>query len=140
VSTAPNPVAEIFYSNALIRITRFMAIVAVAASAAAYALYGWKIAVGFFSGCLIAYLNFHWLKRVVIGLADQVTATSQAKSGRGVVVRFLLRYLLMGLGGYAIFTVSHAALYGLLAGLFLPIAGIACEAVYEVYTALARKF
>jgi hypothetical protein len=54
------------------------------------------------------------------------------------VLRFLLRYLLMGLSAYAIFTVSRASLYGLLAGLFLPVAGIACEAAYEVYAALAR--
>ena len=44
----------------------------------------------------------------------------------------------MGLAAYGILTVSPASLYGLLAGLFLPVAAIACEAAYEVYVALAR--
>lgn len=135
----PNPAAEAFYSNALNRITGLMAGIGIAGTLVAPVFYGWQIALGFFCGCAIAYLNFHWLRRVVNGLADRVTATGEAVSGKGIVARFLLRYLVMGLGGYAIFTVSHAALFGLLAGLFLPIAGIACEAVYEVYTALARK-
>ena len=46
-------------------------------------------------------------------------------------MRFLLRYVLMALGAYVIFTVSPASLYGLFAGLFLPVAAIACEAAYE---------
>jgi hypothetical protein len=54
------------------------------------------------------------------------------------VLRFLLRYFLMAAAAYAIFTVSRASLYGLFAGLFLPVAGIACEAAYELYIALAR--
>ena len=48
-----------------------------------------------------------------------------------MVLRFLLRYVLMALGAYVIFTVSPASLYGLFAGLFLPVAAIACEATYE---------
>jgi len=74
----------------------------------------------------------------VTALADRVTRTGKPQSGRGVVIRFLLRYLLMALAAYAIFSVSPASLYGLFAGLFLPVAGIACEAVYEIYVAYAR--
>jgi hypothetical protein len=55
-----------------------------------------------------------------------------------VIERFLLSYVLMGLAAYAIFTVSRASLNGLLAGLFLPVAGILCEVAYEVYAVLAR--
>ena len=60
-------------------------------------------------------------------------------SGRkGIVFRFLIRYLLMAVGAYVILTVSPASLNGLLAGLFLPVAAIGCEAIYELYVALAR--
>jgi hypothetical protein len=45
---------------------------------------------------------------------------------------------LMGLVAYGILTVSPVSLYGLLAGLFLPVVAIACEAAYEAYMALAR--
>ena len=55
-----------------------------------------------------------------------------------MVFRFLLRYILMAVRAYVILTVSPASLNGLLAGLFLPVAAILCEAGYEVYAALIR--
>jgi ATP synthase I chain len=129
---------EAFYAGAVTRIPRFMIVIAVLFTAGALIRFGWRIALGFGCGCAIAYLNFHWLERVVNALADRVTSTGKTQSGRGVVGRFLLRYLLMALAAYAILSVSPASLYGLFAGLFLPVAGIACEAVYEIYAAYAR--
>ncbi len=111
------------------RISRFMLVLALALSAASWWHYGWRIGLGFACGSAVAYLNFHWLKRVVSALADRATQSGQPQSSQGVVLRFLLRYVLMGLGAYVIFTVSRASLYGLLAGLFLPVAAIACEAL-----------
>jgi hypothetical protein len=46
----------------------------------------------------------------------------------------------MAAAAYVIFSVSPASVYGLFAGLFLPVGGIACEAAYEVYMALSRGF
>jgi len=132
--------AESFYAGAAARIPRFMILLALVLGAAAWLRYGWHIAVGFACGCAIAYLNFHWLERVVSALADRATQSGHAQSSGGIVFRFLLRYFLMALAAYAIFSVSPASLYGLFAGLFLPVAGIACEAVYELYTALSRGF
>ena len=83
---------------------------------------------GFAFGCAIAYLNFYWLKRVIVGFADRATGDRTSQSGQGIVFRFLLRYVLMALGAYVILTVSPASLNGLLAGLFLPVAAIGCEA------------
>ncbi len=136
VTTDPN--GEAFYSGALDRISRLMVVLAVGLSAAAWLRYGWRVALGFACGSAVAYLNFHWLKRVVIALADRATQSGQTQSSQGVVLRFLLRYVLMALGAYVIFTVSRASLYGLLAGMFLPVAAIACEAAYELWVALAR--
>jgi len=130
---------ESFYSAAAARIPRFMIVLSVVFVVAAWLRFGWRIALGFACGCAIAYLNFHWLERVVTALADRATGSGQAQSSKGVMARFLLRYLLMALGAYAIFSVSPASLYGLFAGLFLPVAGIACEAAYEVYAAYARN-
>jgi hypothetical protein len=129
---------ESFYSGALTRISRSMVVLGLVLSLAATVLYGWRIALGFACGCAIAYLNFHWLKRVVTALADRIAQAGRPPSRKGVVLRFLLRYVLMGLVAYAIFSVSPASLYGLFAGLFLPVAAIACEAAYETYVAVAR--
>jgi len=130
--------SESFYAGALTRISRSMIVLALAFSLAAWLFYGWRVALGFACGCAIAYLNFHWLKRVVTVLADRITEAGRPQSSKGVVLRFLFRYVLMGLVAYAIFSVSPASLYGLFVGLFLPVAAIACEAAYETYVAVAR--
>jgi hypothetical protein len=138
MSPEPATASDSFYSGALARISRIMVVVAIAASVSAWVLYGWRIALGFVFGCAIAYLNFHWLKRVVTALTDRITQAGRPQSGKGIVARFLLRYFLIGLAAYVIFSLCPASLYGLFAGLFLPVGAIACEAVYEVYVAVAR--
>ncbi|MGD0179658.1 MAG: ATP synthase subunit I [Terriglobales bacterium] len=132
--------AEAFYSGALKRIPHFMLALALLLSAAGWLHFGWRVALGFACGCAIAYLNFHWLERVVIALADRATQTAYKQSSGGIVFRFLVRYFLMAAAAYAIFSVSPVSLYGLFAGLFLPVGGIACEATYELYMALSRGF
>ncbi len=130
--------AEHFYSGALQRIGRSMIVLALLLVVAACWKFGLRPAAGFAFGCVIAYVNFHWLKRVIAGFVDRATGTATSQSGQGIVFRFLLRYFLMALGAYVILTVSPASLTGLLAGLFLPVAAIGCEAVYELYAALTR--
>ncbi|MBV8476533.1 MAG: ATP synthase subunit I [Acidobacteria bacterium] len=130
--------SETFYSGALDRIRVSMIVLAVLTMLAAWVTYGWHMTVGFAVGGTVSYLNFYWLKRVVNGMADRITKTQRRESVWAVVLRFLLRYFLIGMVAYAIVLVSPASLYGLLAGLFLPVAAIACEAGYEVYIAVAR--
>ena len=128
-----------FYDRAYPRIVRSMAVVAVVGTVVLLTAIHWKVAAGFLVGCVIAVLNFHWLKQVVSAIADKTTATGKPQSSSGVVFRFLLRYLLMALVAYVIFRVSLTSLYGLLAGLFLPVAGIMAEAGYELYATLKRR-
>src|SRR5208282_3409807 len=136
VDPAQAAAAEHFYSGALHRIRSLMAVLAPILVAAAWWKFGLRPAVGFASGCAIAYVNFHWLKRVITGFVDRATGAAASQSGQGIIFRFLLRYVLMAVGAYVILTVSPASLNGLLAGLFLPVAAIACEAVYELYAAV----
>ncbi len=131
-------VSENFYSGALDRIRRDMMVLAPLLAAGAEWKLGLRPAIGFAFGCVISYVNFYWLKRVIAGFADRATGAPTSESGQGIVFRFLFRYILMALGAYAILTVSPASLNGLLAGLFLPVGAIACEAIYEVYAALSR--
>ncbi|MGA2948443.1 MAG: ATP synthase subunit I [Candidatus Sulfotelmatobacter sp.] len=138
VDPAQAAAAEHFYSGALHRIRSLMAVLAPFLVAAAWWKFGLRPAVGFASGCAIAYVNFHWLKRVITGFVDRATGAAASQSGQGIIFRFLLRYVLMAVGAYVILTVSPASLNGLLAGLFLPVAAIACEAVYELYAAVVR--
>jgi hypothetical protein len=114
-----------------------MLVLGIAALITACIFFGWRVGVGFALGATIAYLNFHWLKKVVAGLGELTTA-SGLSSGRKVAHRFLLRYVLMAVVAFVILTVSRESLYGLFAGLFLPVTAMLCEAVYEGYTALIR--
>lgn len=129
---------ESFSAGALDRIRRNMIVLVVLCLVAAWVRFGWRVAGGFALGSIIAFLNFHWLKRVVTALVDKVAETGQAQSSAGVVMRFLLRYLLMGVAAYVILSVSPASLNGLFAGLFVPVAAIICEGLYETYAVLAR--
>jgi hypothetical protein len=134
----PDSASEAFYASALTRIRSFMLILAPVLSAIAWIRFGHMPALGFLLGCVIAYLNFEWLKTGVSGLADRVTNSGEKQSGKGIIGRFLLRYVLLGLTAYAILAGFPASLRGLFAGLFLPVGGIVCEAVYELYAVLFR--
>ena len=129
---------DAFYSGALHRIRNSMIALTLGLSAAAWLKFGRAAALGFLCGCVIAYLNFHWLKSGVSGLADRVTNSAKAQSGKGIVARFVFRYVLLGAVAYGILTSFPASLRGLFVGLFLPVGAIACEAVYELYASLAR--
>ncbi len=130
--------SEAFYAGALTRIRNFMLALAPILAAGGAWKFGWRAMVGFLLGCTISYLNFHWLKSGVSGLADRATHAGKGQSGTGIVARFLLRYALLGGAAYAILTSFPASLSGLFAGLFLPVAGIVCEAAYELYAGISR--
>lgn len=129
---------ESFSAGALIRIRRNMIVLALVCLITAWARFGWRVAAGFACGSAIGFLNFHWLKRVVTVLVDKVAESGRTQSSAGVIMRFLLRYLLMAIAAYVILSVSPKSLNGLFAGLFVPVAAIICEALYETYAVLAR--
>ena len=130
--------SDAFFSGAVGRIQRTMLVLAVALTAGAFWVFGWRAMVGCACGCVIAYVNFVWLKRVVEAFSERITESAKQGSAGGIVARFLLRYALMAVAAYAIFSFSPASLNGLFAGLFLPVAAIACEAAYEAYMAVVR--
>jgi hypothetical protein len=131
-----HPASDNFYSNALARIQRMIIVIGLAAIATAEVHFGWRIALGLALGGGIAYLNFYWLENIVAALAERVVQSGAPQPTGGVVARFFLRYFLMTVVAFVILTVSRESLYGLLAGLFLPVAAILCEAAYEAYKAI----
>ncbi len=128
-----------FYSRALERIHKFMLALGVAALVAGSAVFGWRIGLGFAVGGAVSFLNFYWLKKVVAGLAAGTVQSGTPVSSRGVVHRFILRYFLMAMAAFVILTVSRDSLYGFFAGLFLPVAGMLCEAGYETYKVVSGQ-
>ena len=125
-----------FYSRIFRRVMLLMVILAVVLTPAAWIRFHTRIGLSFLAGSLIAILNFYWLALTVRAAGAKAEA-SGGRSGRaGVMFRFVLRYLLIALAAYVIFNSSADSLYGLFAGLSLPVAAILIEAVLEIYAAL----
>jgi len=116
--------------RAIGRIVRLSLVLTVCGTALYYAIGGWRGASGFLLGGLISYLNFRWLKRTVDSLGQ---AAGGKKPPRASVAVFLgLRYLLLGLGAYAILKFSEISLTAALVGLFVSTAAVILEILIEL--------
>jgi hypothetical protein len=116
-----------------------MIVLGIAGLAVTFVVWRWRIGAGFALGVVVAYVNFYWLERGVEGLVKLTIQRGVPGSSRGVVTRFLLRYFLMAVVAFVILTVSRESLYGLFAGLLLPVAAILCEAAYEAYRVVSGQ-
>jgi len=130
--------ADDFHDRTLQRLQRTMIIFCVAGVATAWPYFGWRTGLGFAVGGAIACLNFYWLQKVVAALAEQTVHSGTPASSGGIVHRFLLRYFLMAVVGFAILTVSREAMYGFFSGLSIPVGAILCEAAYQTYRVVIR--
>jgi len=120
---------SLFYGRALARI-QFLILFLSGAGVIAAAIYsGWRLAAGYVVGAAASYLNFRWLKQITNALG--AAATGKPPSTR-VGVIFGLRYLLLGLGAYAILNFTTLSLAAALAGLFVPVAAVVLEILYEL--------
>jgi ATP synthase I chain len=130
---------QAFNERALSRMFRTLLIVSALLLVPAFWRYGWVGAIGFAAGAAISCINFRALQRSVEALADRiVNRQSQEKGGR-IVLRFLLRYGLVGAVAYAIFKGSALAFHGFLWGLCLPVAAMMIEAALEAFLAFRER-
>lgn len=130
---------QAFNERALSRMFRTLLIVSALLLVPAFWRYGWVGAIGFAAGAAISCINFRALQRSVEALADRiVNRQSQEKGGR-IVLRFLLRYGLVGAVAYAIFKGSVLAFHGFLWGLCLPVAAMMIEAALEALLAFRER-
>jgi len=127
-----------FFAGALHRIRSISIVLGIASSAVVWARFGSTIGLGFVIGCVVSYVNFVWLERVINEVANRVTQTGQGGPARSIVIRFLLRYGFVAIACFAILISFKSSVYGLLGGLFLTVAAILCEAAYEATIALRR--
>ena len=131
--------AEVFYAAVYRRIVRNMVALFFLVTPVLWARYDRALALSFAVGCAVAALNFYWLKVTLSALADRVTSTGIKQSSAGVIIRFLLRYVLIAVVVYGIFKGSASSVYGLFAGLFLPVGAIFIEAAYATFEGLRRN-
>ena len=133
-----NTPAEIFYARAEQRIPRFMAAAFLLAAAILWQWRGTDLVLGFAIGSAVAAVNFLWLKQITVAFVERMSGVGTGASAWGIVFRFLMRYTLIALFAYGMLKNGAVSINGFLAGLFLPVVALACEAVYELYVALRR--
>src|SRR6266446_3948543 len=138
------PIAELSITELSIherivpRLLRNILVVSVLLLGPAFWFYRWAGAIGFAFGAAVSFVNFRSLTSGVEGLADRNVNQNSREKGGWIVLRFLVRYGLVGGVAYAIFKSSWLAFRGFLWGLCVPVAALMAEAVWEGYTAFRR--
>jgi ATP synthase I chain len=128
----------ISYERILPRVLRNIMVFSVLLLVPAFWFYRWAGSVGFVFGAAVSYVNFRSLTRGVEGLTDRIVNRNSREKGGRIVLRFVVRYGLVGVAAYAIFMSSSVAFRGFLWGLCVPVAALMAEAAWEGYTALRR--
>jgi ATP synthase I chain len=118
---------EPFFERASGRIEKWIAILTFAGALACLFLRGVEWAGGFLAGAAVSYLNFRWLKKLVNAMGRE-----SGHCGTRSAVLLGGRYLLLGIAGYAIVSFSTLSLAAGFLGLFVPVAAVIVEILYEL--------
>jgi hypothetical protein len=142
MTNPPNPEessqSDLFYARAIPRMLRIMLVVAFLLLGSVFWFYGWVGTIGVAAGSAVSYINFRTLIRGVEALGDRIVNRQSKERGWAIVLRFLVRYGLVGIVAYAIFKSSSLAFRGFLWGLCLPVSAMMAEAAVEAYVAFRR--
>jgi ATP synthase I subunit len=110
------------------RLPRWMTAVAVVATVGVLASGHSRMAVGFGLGAVLALLNYRWLHQAVV----TVLGTGEPRVPRRVMAKFAVRYPLMFAGVYVFYRTEWLPYSAVLAGLFVPVAGVLIEALVQL--------
>jgi len=126
------------YERIIPRVLRNMLVVSVLLIGPTFWFYRWAGSIGFAFGAAVSYVNLRSLTRGVEGLADRIVNRNSREKGGLIILRFVVRYGLVGAAAYAIFKSSPTAFRGFLWGLCVPVAALMAEAAWEGYMAFRR--
>ena len=123
---------EFFYQRAIRRIYINILWLSVAGAVATLWRVDWPWALGFLIGAVASALNFRWLH----GLVDSIGPGTK-KPGRGLRIILPLRYIVFGIVGYVIVKYFNVNIMAALVGLFVAVAAVLLEILYELIYARA---
>ena len=112
--------------RALERIWKAMFAIGAGGAIVVWAWRGWEWGVGFLLGSAASALNFRWIKQMVEALGVE------SPTRQRVAVLAGLRYLILAAGGYAILNYSSISIAAALAGIFVSVAAVILEIVFEL--------
>jgi hypothetical protein len=119
------------------RLNRSALIVASIAVPVVFAVFSAKAALSVAAGGVLSYINFSWLKQAIDFIVKQ---GAQGRGGRGVAVRFVGRYALIGVFLYVTIRSSALQLVFVFAGLLLYVIAILVECFSEVIRVVIEDF
>ncbi len=122
------PDEDPLFESAMCRIMRGTVALAAAGCLVCLVLRGWRWALAYLLGAAASYLNFRWLKRVV----DALGAVLSARPSPKFAILIGLRYVLLGAGAYVIVNFTSLSLPAALIGLFVPVAAVIVEIVFQL--------
>ncbi len=100
---------------------------------------GASLACSFVLGAMLSYVNFRWLKEGIDRLlSTDFTSVPAQRSTRKVIIKYFLRYALIGAVLYAIVRVKFLDVRTAFLGLLLFVASILCECIYQVIKGLSE--
>jgi lysylphosphatidylglycerol synthetase-like protein (DUF2156 family) len=116
-----------FYHRAFSRVYRCILFLGVVVSLVVGIAKGWLWGLAFLLGAAAACLNFSWLHQAADALGPDARPTRKR-----VFLFIVLRYLLLGAGGYVIVKVFGMNAIAAVCGLLVPVAAILLEIIYEL--------
>jgi len=119
------------------RLNRSSLIVACIAIPLAWFFFSARAALSLAAGGVLSYINFHWLKQAIDFLVRQ---GAEGRGARGVVVRFVGRYALIGIFLYVTIRSSALQLVFVFAGLLIYVAAILIECFSVVIRVVIEDF
>jgi hypothetical protein len=119
------------------RLNRSALIVASIAFPVVFFVFSVKAALSVAAGGVLSYINFSWLKQAIDFIVKQ---GAQGGGARGVAVRFVGRYALIGVFLYVTIRSSALQLGFVFAGLLLYVIAILIECFSEVIRVVIEDF
>jgi hypothetical protein len=93
-----------------------------------------RFALSFLVGAFLSLLNFSWMKQGVDRMIQgfQAEAVVSPRSGKGIIFKYFIRYVLIGGALYAIFRYQFFEVRAALLGLFLVVMAVLYECLHQV--------
>ncbi len=109
-------------------------VIAIALGALSAAIFGGlRLALGALLGGVLSIINFKWLAGSLRALFELNRETGSKKTPPGTMMKFILRWLLIGAAGYGASLTGLFDPAGIVAGLLAPAAAVILEAGYSTY-------
>ena len=116
---------ETWMSSAVARIWKIIWFMGACGAAVLILWRGWTWSAGWLLGTAVSALNFRWLKQLADSLGGEA-----AKPRKAVFLG--LRYVFLGAGAYVILKYSAISLPAALSGLFVSVAAVILEILFEL--------